>query len=76
MPRLNPANRDAVRIWRLTESQVITVGMGEPVSVNQVAVWMAIERYRAAQPQKCFEKVLDLWSEVTMPRLKGELNGE
>jgi len=62
-------NKDAIRIWRLTESQMIVAGMGGVVGVNQLAVWEAIDRYRVKEPLKTFEKVLKLFQDVTMARV-------
>ncbi len=61
------SNADAVRIWLITESQMIAIGMeGAIVGVNQLAVWEAIDRYKAKEPVKTFEKVVRLFNEITM----------
>lgn len=65
VPELWPKNSDALRLWLITENQVIVGGMGGVFGVNQLAVWQAIERYGVREPVKTFEKVLRLWSEIT-----------
>lgn len=69
-------NKDAIEIWRLTESQMITAGMGGIIGLNQLAVWEAIDRYRVRNPIRCFEKVLILFGEVTMAQIKAKADGE
>jgi len=72
IPALRDDNREAMWIWQVTENQVIVGGMGAVIGINQLAVWKAIEMYRAKDPVKVFEKVLRLFQEVTWEGLKSE----
>lgn len=71
-PPLRPENRDAIRIWHLTESQVITGGMGAVFGINHMAVWAAIDRYPIRHPVQTFEKVLRLFSEISMEEMRAK----
>ena len=54
-------NKDALRIWRLVKNQVVTVGMGQPVDLNQMAIWEAIDRYGIEDQIGTFEKIVVLF---------------
>ena len=71
VPELLDKNREAAKIWLLTESQFIAGGMGEVYGVNQLAVWQAIEKYGVRDSMvRTFEKVLYLHRKVTMEQIK------
>lgn len=61
VPRLMPANMDAMRIWPVVRWQVVTAGMGQPVDIDHSSVWKAIEMYRVSDPLRCFESVVMLF---------------
>ena len=75
---LFPANLDAIRVWFLTESQMIVGGMGSVIGVNQLAIWEVIDRYpiKIKKPFHTFEKVLKVFNEVTMEQIRGGENEE
>ena len=58
---LMECNQDALRIWRLVKNQVVTVGMGQPVDLNQMAIWEAIDRYGVEDQIGTFEKIVVLF---------------
>jgi len=70
-PELFGTNEVAIKIWRLTEGQFISCGMGI-VGINHVAVWEAIDRYKVPDPIATFEKVLLLHRDITMVRINKE----
>jgi len=60
-------NEDAIRIFFLTQYQVI-MGPRGPVDINHLAVHAAMELYGIIDRRRCFEKVLKLsrwWLEET-----------
>ena len=52
-------NEDAIRIFFLTQYQVI-MGPRGPVDINHLAVHAAMELYGIIDRRRCFEKVLKL----------------
>lgn len=56
-----PANRDALRIYRIVQNQFI-LGMGGPVAIDQNAIHRAMDLYNVKDKVRCFEKVLVLTS--------------
>jgi hypothetical protein len=50
-------NKEAAMIYNLVQGQVITAGMGEPIDINHIALWEAIDRFRISNPLDCFGKV-------------------
>ena len=66
-----PENEDAITIWQRVRYQVLPF----TTTLNQLAVWAAIERYEIRKPVECFEKVARLFEEITAPRLREEKRG-
>ena len=57
-------NEDAIRIYMLTQSQVLTMHNGEydkVIGLNQLAVWAAIDAYGVRDRTGTFERVLSLF---------------
>ena len=59
MPPLLPENNDALKIYGFVKGQVI-IGMGDPIDINQLAIWKIIENYEMKDSLKNFEKVVSI----------------
>jgi hypothetical protein len=49
-------NADAAMVYHLTRGQIVTLGE-HVVDISHPAVWQAIDRYKIADPIRCFELV-------------------
>jgi len=55
-------NVDAVKIYNLSQGQVITAGMdGTVIDIDQMAVWKNIEQYGVENPRRVFEKIVTVF---------------
>ncbi len=61
-------NQDAWRVYQATQSQLIIAPMGGAISVNQLAVWEWIDRYKIKNPTKVFEQVMRVSAEMINDR--------
>lgn len=61
-------NQDAWRVYQATQSQLIIAPMGGVISVNQLAVWAWIDRYKIKNPVKVFEQVMLVSTEMINDR--------
>ena len=58
LPDCFEENKDAEKIFLVIRDQYIVSAMGEPISINQVAIHKAIDLYDIKFKQDCFEKVV------------------
>lgn len=58
MPPLILENKDALKVYNLTEGQVIVASMGGIIDIQQSAIWEVIDRYQIENSIKVFEKVV------------------
>ena len=68
---LDPANADAAAIYMLTRNQVVTVGEGQPVDVNIVAVKAAMDAHGIPDQRACLAMVVSIWRQCDAKR-RGE----
>ena len=59
-----PANEEAVRIFNIVSSQVVTIGMGDVVGLDYNAVNYVMELYRVREKKRTFEKVNLIFREI------------
>lgn len=65
LPVLYDENADAINVWLITKGQIISVGMGEVVDINHLAVWKVIEKLGIANEWDCFNKVVRVFHHTT-----------
>jgi len=58
MPPLILENKDALKVYNLTEGQVIVASMEGIIDIQQSAIWEVIDRYQIENSIKVFEKVV------------------
>lgn len=56
---LMPENRQAAEVYMINRSQYITAGMGQPVDINNLAIFGTMDRYPGGikNQWKCLQKV-------------------
>jgi hypothetical protein len=54
---LKEENKDIASIYMEVRNQVITVGMGEVIDINHLAIWAAINEYKIKDRIGTFKKV-------------------
>lgn len=65
MPILDDCNRSIAQVWLLTRGQVITIGMGDIIDINHLALWKNIEKmkevYEIENEVDCFIRVTEIF---------------
>lgn len=72
MPVLMAQNEEALHLWHLVKTQVVSVGMGNAVDLNHLAVWEAMDRYQVHDPIGCFEKLTALFRHLAQKNAEAQ----